>query len=183
MGVWVSVVQSLLCVYRGISMNKFTQQEIKVTAIIFFILILISTPNFISSMRRSRNQIRRDDLGSMQRMIDSYYAKYKVFPTSTADGKILACGGPCEYGQDQFYNIGRIPGDPQSAKGVSYVYFSGIDMYQIFIYQEGENEIEYSPLIEARGVKCGTKICNTGRSYNCAVDKSIEECSRMLLAR
>lgn len=162
-------------------MNKFSKTEVRATLLIFLALILISIPNFIISLRRSRNQIRRDDLGSIQKMIDSYYAKYKVFPASDKNGNILACEGSCRWGKDNFYDLGRIPGDPQSSKGVNYLYYSGPDMYQIFVYQEGETEIEYNDVIASRGLMCGNKVCNTGRSYNCAVDKSIDECSRMIL--
>jgi type II secretory pathway pseudopilin PulG len=163
-------------------MKFFTKQETLITLMIFTVLVVVCTPSFILSLRRSRDQIRRDDLGVFQKMVDNYYAKYKEFPKSTSDGKIIICNGaPCIWGQDDFLNFGRIPGDPQSDKGVSYIYLSGPDMYQIFISQEGSDEVEYDQKVINRNINCGNRICNTGRSYNCPVDKSIEECSMMLI--
>lgn len=164
-------------------MKFFTKQESVVTALIFLVLILVSAPSFITSMRRARDQVRRDDLGVFQKMVDNYYAEFKEFPKSTEDGRIIACDGPCTWGQDSFYNLGKIPGDPESSKGVNYMYFSGPDMYQIFISQEGLDEIEISQKVIERKINCGSRICNTGRSYNCPIDKSIEECGKMLLAK
>lgn len=159
-------------------MKKLSRQEIFVTLFIFTALIAISYPNFILSLRRSRDQIRRDDLGSVQKMLDSYYAKYKKFPASDNEGRIVACNGNgCIWGQDSFYNIGRLPGDPSTKNGVKYVYISDTDRFQLFVSQEGSDEPEYSVQIESRKISCGVRFCNSGRSYNCPIDKSIEECA------
>lgn len=180
----VSVARKPQNVTHGIKMKLFTKQESLITLFIFLVLVGVSTPSFIKSLRRARDQIRRDDLGVFQKMVDNYYAQYKVFPPSTNDGKIIACNeGPCVWGQDSFYNLGRIPGDPETNKGVNYMYFSGPDMYQIFISQEGTDEVEYDQKILERKINCGSRLCNTGRSYNCGVDKTIEECSKMLLVQ
>lgn len=167
-----------LSVYHGNNMKFFNKQELIVTIFIFILLVGVSTPSFIKSLQRARDQIRRDDLGSIQKMIDSYHSQYKKFPPSSADGKIVACDlRGCMWGKDLFYNIGRIPGDPDSKNGITYMYFSDTNKYQIFISQEGDDEPEYDQKIINRKIMCGKRYCNSGRSYNCPIDKSIEECS------
>lgn len=140
------------------TLRPFSKKEIFGTVVIFLILVLVSLPNFVKSLRRSRDQTRRDDLGTIQKMADSFYAKNKFFP-------------------DNLSELGNVPNDPNSSKGTSYLYLVGPDMFQIFVAQEGIDEPEYDLKIVARNLKCGSEICNSGRNYNCPVDKSIDECS------
>lgn len=146
-------------------MKFFTKQELKVTSLIFLALVIVCMPSFISSLRRSRDQTRRDDLGTIQKMLDTYYQVNRKFPTSLK-----------ELGD-------KVPNDPDTNKGASYYYVAKTDMFQLFVAQENETEIETNKIIALRGLKCGIRICNTGRSYNCPIDKSIDECSMMLLAK
>lgn len=189
-------------------MKFFSRQELISIAIIFLILIGISWPNFTLSMRRSRDQIRRDDIGNIQAAIDEYFDDYGVFPASSPDGKLVVCKGPgedkigtdgklqvdlipCNWGQDTWINLTPgvnktymkvIPGDPRLNMGVSYVYFSDGSRYQLLAYLEGgKDEIEYDGRLERRGVKCGEKICNLGRANNVPLYISVEEYGLQIL--
>jgi type II secretory pathway pseudopilin PulG len=183
-------------------MKFFTKQELISLFIIFLVLVGISWPNFALSMRRARDQIRRDDIGNIQAAIDEYYDDYGIFPLSTSDGKMLVCKGPgnekigpdgkvqvdlvpCRWGHDTWINLTPgvnktymkvLPGDPQLNKGISYVYFSDGSRYQLLAYLEGgKDETEYDGRLEKRGVKCGDKICNLGRANNVPLYISVEE--------
>jgi type II secretory pathway pseudopilin PulG len=182
-------------------MKPFTKSETLSIIIIFLVLIGISWPNFSLSLRRARDQVRRDDIGNIQAAIDSYYSDYGIYPASTSDGKILACKGsgpekvgtdgrpivnlvPCNWGKDSWFNLTPgvnktylkvVPGDPNLTKGQTYVYFSDGSRYQLMGALEGADEPGYDQKLVARNVVCGNKICNIGRVTNVPLYISIEE--------
>lgn len=166
-------------------MRPFSKPEIISLIVIFLILILVSWPNFALSLRRARDQIRRDDIGNIQAAIDAYYADYGMFPAATSDGKMNVCkDGPCNWGHDTWINLtpgvskvymGTLPGDPNVSKGVSYVYFSDGSRYQLFGSMEGIDEPSYDAKLAARNVMCGNRICNIGRVNNVPMYITIEE--------
>lgn len=184
-------------------MKKFSKEELFALIIIFGILIVISVPNFVVSLRRSRDQTRRDELGAIQAALGNYHEAFGSFPASTPDGKLLACKRPedkvttdakgnlvvnlipCEWGRDGLVDltpgssniyIKTLPGDPFFSKGVSYRYISDGNMFQLFGSFEGSDEAEYDSKIVDRNIKCGNKICNVGRYYACTLDKTLEQC-------
>lgn len=183
-------------------MKPFTKPEIISIIIILLVLIGVSWPNFSLSLRRARDQIRRDDIGNIQASIDAYYADYGIFPPSTPDGKMVVCKGPesgnktdstgklivnvvpCNWGKDTWVNLTPgvnktymkvLPGDPHLNKGVSYDYFSDGSRYQLFGSLEGIDEPGYDPKLAARNVACGNKSCNIGRANNVPLYMTIEE--------
>lgn len=185
-------------------MKKFTKNELVAVGIIFLVLIVISVPNFLLSLRRARDQVRRDDLGALVKSLDEYISDFGAFPPASSDGKIMDCIKPgdkvtidkkgrlvvnlipCEWGRDALVDLTPgsmkvympiLPRDPQySNKGITYLYFTDGVRYQILAYMEGgRDEAEYDPTIVARNIKCGTQICNVGRAYNTPIDISIEE--------
>ena len=172
-------------------MKRFTKSEIISLVVIFSILIAVSIPNFIISLRRARDQVRRDDLGVMVYALGDYLSDYKIFPNSSADGKIINCLNPgdkpvknklgnwvlnlipCEWGFHAFSDLvtGKIyrailPRDPDYQKGAKYLYFSDGERYQIYAAMEGADEAEVDPKIIARNLMCGSRICNIGRFYD-----------------
>lgn len=181
-------------------MKSFTKQEIVSLIVIFLVLIAVSWPNFSLSLRRARDQIRRDDIGNVQAAIDSYYQDYGIYPLSTSDGRIVACKGPidksgaatlvaCNWGKDPWVNLtpginkvymSTIPGDPSMTKGYSYEYFSDGSRYQLFASLEGTDEAGYDAKLVIRGVKCGMVTCNLGRANNVPLYISIEEYDRQI---
>lgn len=189
-------------------MKPFTKSEIISLVIIFSILIVISVPNFILSLKRSRDQVRRDDMGALVHALDVYSADFRGFPVSSPDGLIMDCLKPgdvpvkddkgmwvvnlvpCQWGKDAFADlvngkvyISILPRDPDYQKGSKYLYFSDGNRYQIYATMEGMDEAEVDPKIIALGLSCGNKICNIGRSYNVPTDISIEEYVKTLLKK
>jgi len=103
--------------------------------------------------------------------------------------RILA---PCDWGRDGFVDLfdpknpaylKNFPQDPRAKEGISYLYFSNGKRFQIFAYMEGEKEeTGYNASIVARGLACGERICNFGKSYGeTPLDKSIEEYENELI--
>lgn len=179
----------------------FTKSEAISLIVIFTILILIAVPNFGVSLRRSRDQVRRDDLGALHKALEDFNKDLRKFPQSSSDGKILACLAPgyvptkdakgnwiinyvaCNWGTDAFTDVisgkkymSLLPRDPDWQRGVSYIYKSNGHMYQLFASMEGMDEAEVDPAIIARNISCGSRICNVGRSFNCDTSKTLEQC-------
>ena len=194
---------SVMSALRGDSdMNPFTKKEFIALVIVILALIGVSTPNFAASIKRARDQVRRDDMGTLQKALSVYFEDFNSFPKSTPDGKIIACKNPgspvtvdnkgrflidlipCEWGKDSIIDLtpgggkvylAKLPGDPDSDKGVRYVYFSDGNRYQIYTSFEITSQAEYDPVVVARNINCGNRICNVGRGVNVPIDRSIEQ--------
>jgi len=106
--------------------------------------------------------------------------------------KFFAILTSCEWGSDSLRDVTDeayepymkiIPSDPQSDQGMSYLYLSNTNRYQIFTFMEGEEEeIGYNSDIVGRQLNCGTGfICSFGKSYDSPLDMSIEEYEMKLL--
>lgn len=161
-------------------MKSFNKSETKAIVIIFLILFTITGFNMKISIRRGRDNTRKNDLSVLQKGLDVFASKYHMFPPSV-DGKIAGCFGPdtdfdkltgkpinlviCEWGKDSFENMSTLPRDPSYQKGANYLYLSDTEKYQIYVSLEGKDEAEYSENIVNKNLYCGTKICNYGREY------------------
>ncbi len=160
-------------------MKKFTNPEIKAISIILFVLFILFGFNVSISLRRGRDSVRKDDLSSLQKSLDTYKNKYKTYPLSSPDGLIIGCFDEdpivdkvtgfalnpvaCNWGVSRFENKNLMPRDPNYKKGASYLYISDGKKYQIYISLEGKDEAEYTKLIVYKNLQCGTNICNYGR--------------------
>lgn len=183
--------------------NFFNKSETLSLVVIFLILVGIAIPNFAASLRRSRDQVRRDDLGSLMTALEKYKIDFGIYPPSSSDGQIMDClkpgdtpykdkkgfwvinSVPCEWGKDPLVNLLTkntymtiLPRDPDWQKGVSYLYISDGDRYQLFASMEGKNEPEVDSKIIAENLKCGTRVCNVGRFVNCEIPKTLEKCEQ-----
>lgn len=184
-------------------MKGFSKSEIISIFIIFLILIAISFPNFILSLRRARDQVRKDDMGALEKSLGEYFADFRSFPPSSPDGRIMACKNPgdtveidkkgnlivnfvpCEWGHDGIVNLTPgstkvymrlLPREPNYQKGLTYHYFSDGERFQIYVSLEGKDEVEYDPRIISRNIMCGVVVCNAGRGYGCETNKTLEQC-------
>lgn len=184
-------------------MNFLKRSEIFAFFLLIFFIVVVSYFNFQVSFRRERDNIRRNDLTAVVDALEAYRRDYNVYPTSTEDGKIVACAGPntivvrknrqkmfvkdavgCDWGKDNMYLdpndikssklLSPIPQDPELVDGLSYFYISDGLEFQIFAFFEGKDEKEYDQNIEVLGLMCGSKICNVGKtSSGTALDKTL----------
>ena len=189
-------------------MRFFNKEELIAILIIFGVLTAVSVPNFSLSIKRARDASRKDDMGSLQAALNSYFNDFGEFPKSTSDGKIIGCKAPgsvvkkdaqgkllvdyhpCEWGKDSLLNpvddsrqpyISPLPDDPQRALGLTYFYISDGLRYQIYGSLEDTSQDEYDKKIVARGISCGKRICNFGRGYGrTPLNISIEEYEQTL---
>ena len=187
-------------------MKAFSKQEFLVVSFILTIIVVISLYNFSIAKRRGRDAQRKNDIGSITDALNKYANDFAVYP-APSDGKIVACLGeeiwyelqaktffalkPCEWGKDALRDVNdpdypaylqTIPIEPQSNEGLTYTYLSNGKRFQILASLEGEEEDEYDPAIEARGISCGVRLCNFGRSSGrTPLDRSIEEYENELM--
>ena len=130
------------------------------------------------SLRRGRDATRKNDIYAVEKALDTYYQKYRVYPKSTDDGRIIGCfdgkvsldsaGYPtnavvCEWGESSFEEIRVMPQDPYAKKGMDYLYVSDELSYMFYVSLEGKDEAEYTILIENLNLQCGNQVCNYGR--------------------
>ena len=145
-------------------------------------------------------------MGVMVHDLAEYLADNRSLPLSSPDGRILDClkpgdkpvkndkgiwvvnSIPCEWGKDALTDLitGKVylsilPRDPDYQKGASYLYLSDGSRYQIYAAMEGMDEPEIDTNIITLNLKCGTRVCNMGRSYEVPTDISIEEYDKLLL--
>lgn len=183
--------------------KKFSKEELLAVGIIFVILITVSVPNFLVSLRRARDQTRKDDIGAIKSALDIYNQDFGGYPLSTSDGRFLAClkegdtvevdkDGrlranliPCEWGKDGIVDltpgsdkiyIDRLAQDPRGSQGVRYSYYSDGARYQIFAALEGKDDAEFDSAVVGRNIECGSRTCNLGRGYGCSIEKTLDKC-------
>ena len=178
-------------------MKNFTKQEIVGISVILGLIFIASFFNFRVSLRRARDAQRVSDLGQIVDYLSVYHEENGVSPLSL-NGKPLACKGKdtfvdaktggyvnllaCDWGSDSL--LGKLPIDPESSQGVSYLYLSDGSIYQIYAFLESKDEAEYKPAIINRNLNCGNRICNAGRAYGkTPLDKSIEEYENEIRAK
>jgi len=175
-------------------MKIFTKQQAIVVCLTLLILAVVSFFNFKIALRRSRDAQRKDDIANVVNGLEKFKSDFAYYPLSTSDGRINACNGGCIWGKDPLRDmndltyppyINMLPGDPDTGKGVSYIYVSNGYHYQLYAALEGrKDEDEYNSKIEARHIMCGMAVCNFGRSSSqTPLDKSIEEYENELRAK
>lgn len=192
-------------------MKRFTKSELTSLVVIFLILIIISVPNFVVSLRRARDQVRKDDMGALVHSLDAYFADFGIFPPAAPDGRIMACKKPgdsvtkdkdgrlvvnfipCDWSIDAIADVTQdngkvymplLPRDPNFKNGPSYRYISNGSRYQIYVALEGQDNDEYDRKIIARNLVCGNVVCNAGRAYSdTPTDISLEEYEARLMAK
>ena len=187
-------------------MHLFSKEELLVVGFILLMIVAVSIPNFATSIKRSRDSQRKNDLGNLKNGLASFQNELASYPLSSFDGRILACDsvekqtpkgeslieyGPCDWGKDALKDeldrtypayIKTLPQDPKWEEGASYLYLSNGARFQVYAHLEVESDEEYDPKIVARALACGDKICNFGKSSgDTPLEKSIEEYENELL--
>ena len=174
-------------------MFGFNKKDTKIISLILLLIISLTLFNFQTSLRKARDNQRKNDLRSIFDALNIYQDEEGSFPASSSDGRIMACDGklgesnimiyePCEWYQSTLTNLQMLPGDPRQGQGRSYYYISNQKHYQIYAALESNREAEYDQSIVSRNLPCGKHICNFGRGDGkTPLDKSLEEYENELL--
>lgn len=188
-------------------MKFFTKEELKKIGLILVILLGISFINFRGSLTKARDAQRKADTTFIKEKLEEYQSEVGYFPPAGADGRILACKGnstvinlefkrlenptACKWGEDSLINyfsatpktiLEKLPIDPQSGGDAKYIYKASASRFQIYASLEATGDAEFNKKIEALKIKCGTKLCNFGRSFgDTPLDKTIQQYENELL--
>lgn len=191
------------------TMKPFNKSELKKVGLIFILLFLVSSINFRVSLRKSRDAQRSADLTLIKEKLEEFQSEVGYYPPASGDGRIMACKSEatvvnlefkrlenpivCKWGEDSLINyfsdtpktiLERIPGDPQGEDGVRYFYRSSQSRFQLYAALESKSEAEYKEKIASLKIKCGTRICNSGRAFSdTPLEKTIQEYENELLRR
>ena len=155
--------------------NGFTRPELLGVASIIGAIILLSLRNFQISEIRSRDEQRKNNATNLVHALEKYHDDFGVFPPSTPNGRIVACGDPnnvipCEWGKSKLADLNDhsivymdpIPIDPRQGQGISLKYISNGSEFQILTHLEHPNDPARSKIVESWGLDCGKSRCNYG---------------------
>lgn len=173
-------------------MLGFTKQETVAVLSILGVILVITSINLVGAIRKSRDAQRKGDVRQITKIIEEFQNSQGSIPRSE-DGKIVACNPnydelgnpiykPCVWGQDEIQET-KLPTDPHSQDGVSYLYLASVKNFQVFASLESAKEAEYDVKIVDRKLSCGNKICNFGLTSGVPLEKSIEEYENELDAK
>ncbi len=149
-----------------------TLVELIVVMLLLAALATTGLGSYLRSLQRARDSQRKADLAQVQRALEAYFNDRGKYPSSSSDGKIMGCGSAgtsvCDWGsyfgisETQPTYMQKLPVDPKTASGQTYVYQSsgGVD-YRLYAKLENEDD----PQIISTTVSCGTGVnCNYGVS-------------------
>ncbi len=72
-------------------MKPFTRKELSTTVLILILILGLSLYNFKQAIRRSRDNVRKDDITYLRNQMLTFRDKAGYIPYSTDDGRIRAC--------------------------------------------------------------------------------------------
>lgn len=140
----------------------FTLIELMVTIVILGTLSTLGISTFRSSQSKSRDIKRKSDLAEVSTSLEYYANDAGTYPSSSPDGKILACGGTCEWGSPFVSSVNAktvyMQSLPKDTKpGSSYRYEKTGKGYMLYAYLETEFDPDRDTNI---AVSCGEHMCN-----------------------
>ena len=108
--------------------KAFTLMELMVVIAILGVLTTMMTGNFLTSIRRSRDAQRKNDLSTIQRALEMYYEDNKTYPivTGTNAGDVNFGASFCHpdeppsLGCDIKTYMQKMPNDPNPGKTYFY---------------------------------------------------------------
>jgi len=152
--------------------SGFTLIELLVSMAILGILSTLGLGTFRSSQIKSRDAIRKSDLGSIQKALEMYQSDNGVYPSSNSSGQIVIASIPLDIpldwsGRVQFIDpdqtkgtvyMQELPNDPHVSP--SYCYISIGSAYKLYAKLENTNDLQRLPV----NVSCNSVDYNYGVS-------------------
>lgn len=135
----------------------FTLLELVTVMAILSILSGILFGNFVTSLSKSRDSRRKQDLDNIQKALEVYYNGNEQYPVASgASG--LPWGSPLQdtHGVPKVY-MQRLPYDTSS--NMNYVYQSDGTYYKLYSCLENDKDASYDAIHPVTPPNCGT-ACN-----------------------
>ena len=151
----------------------FTLMELLIVIVLLGILISLGTGSFASSIRRGRDNRRKNDVRSIATALEAYFNDKGAYPTSNSSGEMVGCGAGdaavCTWGgefKDKNNTLYMIltPKDPSDV--YKYYYTNTATTYKLYAKLENTRE-EGTGVKQAgyAGTNCaasGTTLCTYG---------------------
>lgn len=160
---------------KDFELFRWTKKEISWVLAVLVIILGISWRQLITGEMKTRDAQRRSDVELVSRALNKYYADHQIYPAADSDGRIISCGNrglaACQWGYgkivdiDQVVYLKDIPVDPQTWKGVKYVYTTNgtRTAYKIYVHLEylGDPVVKKGLTAECgNGVQCNWYVAN-----------------------
>ena len=150
----------------------FTLIEIMLVMALLSILIMFLAGNFSTTLKRGRDQQRKNDLNSVQKALELYYEgnntypKFNIFSANAL--KKLCVTANCNSAETVY--MYKVPVDPYSAYGYKYVPeptpVTGGPSSYYYLYSYIENELDTGSGVSKTGF-VGNPKCDTEETVNC----------------
>lgn len=162
-------------IQKSLRSNGFTLMELLIVMVLLGILVALGTGSYASSIRRGRDNRRKNDVRFITVALESYFNDKKIYPASNANGEIVGCGlndlAVCAWGgqfKDQYNTLYMtlIPDDPLDQ--YKYYYVATDTTYKLYVKLENTRD-EGTGVKQAgyTGTNCaisGTTLCTYGVS-------------------
>lgn len=147
--------------------------ELLIVMMLLGILVSIGTGSYASSLRRGRDNRRKNDVRNVTTALEAYFSDKGIYPASNANGEIVGCGAAdlsvCSWGgefkdkNNTLYMV-LIPKDPVDQ--YKYFYSSTENRYKLYVKVEntkdegdGVNQAGYAA---TNCAVSGTTLCTYG---------------------
>lgn len=148
------------------SVFDFEKREIIFLSVVLAVVFTISFTQMRIGEAKTRDAQRKGDVELVSRAINAYLRDNNELPKATTDGKIISCGRKaleeCVWGESDIVDplnvvyLKRIPNDPQTYKGLRYVYVPDLVNNKYKIYTALERD--HGPGLT---IDCGNNVqCN-----------------------
>lgn len=157
-------------------MNKIVRRQkgfslIELLAVVSILSILSALifGTYLTTLARTRDARRKEDLQSVRRALEIYYSEYEVYPTAAA-GSGLGWGAEFNNGDTQKFRVYMklLPKDPLSSQDQNYAYTSpDSQTFRLYTCLENEQDPDKITPGVALSTGCGG-VCTTSCNYGTA---------------
>lgn len=168
---------------KNLKNNKqaFTLLELLIVMVILAILSGLGLVAFGTAQQKARDNRRKQDLGNIVKVLETYYNDFGKYPDSDINGAILGCHAgaiqTCTWGEmwnnstNETLYMTQLPKDP--AKGINYYYQNYSGGYYLFAFLENEKDPAAAKTVAGDPAFYQTANCqNSANSCNYFVSSS-----------
>ena len=147
--------------------KSFTLIELLLAMALLSILIVLLLGNFNTTLKRGRDQQRKNDLSQVQKALELYYEENQSYPAfdviSPNPSKKLCKSQLCGGGTTESVYMVKTPKDPSAAYTYKYVYEAVALPSYYYLYSYIENDLDQGSGVSIKGYSTGVK-CDAANS-------------------
>lgn len=155
--------------------SAFTLIEVLLVMALLAILALLLIGNFNATLKRGRDQQRKNDLSQLQKALELYYEDNHTYPTFdifSGPGERFCTTVACNVNETTY--MYKTPKDPSSSYSYSYIYEtpSGVISTKYYLYSYIENDLDQGSGVSKTGYAnvvgfTGSQKCDAGGTVDC----------------